>query len=205
MISYSLFVYEKRTRIEDISNQQKAIFVNFSNLTKEALLMHDELLLLNIMRALKNTYWGIDYLNFIGTKGRIIYTDKNSSLRAEKKQYLDRKIEEEYSSGHKKKILEMSAPVFIGNERLGVGQIGFSKTDYNKYIAKTIGKARARIFLISAGSLLFGLLCALILSKTIAGPIKKLADGANAIGEGDFSTRINIKSAKISCKFLTSQ
>lgn len=194
MISYSLFVYEKKNRIEDISNQQKAIFANFYYLSKEALLVRDELLLLNIMRALKNTYWGIKYINFIVSQGRVLYTDKDSSSRVISKQHIDRNITEEYTSGYNKEFLEMSAPVYINNNRLGVGQIGFSKGDYNKYIAKTIGKARKRIIFVALGSLLFGLVCSLILARTIASPIKKLAVGANAIGEGNLSTRIDIKS-----------
>jgi signal transduction histidine kinase len=194
MISYSLFVYEKKNRITDITNQQKAIFGNFSNLSKEALLLRDELLLLNIMRALKNTYWGIKYINFISTKGRVLYTDKENSSRAESKQYIDRKMEEVYKSGYNREYLEVSAPVYMNSERLGVGQIGFSKTDYNKFIAKSLGTARKRIVLISLVALLFGLAGSLLLSRTIAVPIKKLADGAKAIGEGDFETRLAVKS-----------
>ncbi len=194
MISYSLFVYEKKNRIEDIKNQQKAIFTNFYNLTREALLLHDELLLYHNMRALKNSYQGIKYINFISPGGRIIHTDRNGYHRAGSKRNIGNKIIEEYTSEHNKEVIEISAPVYLEKERIGVGQIGFSQTDYNKYIARTLNETKKRIFLISLAALLFGLVCSLILSRSIAVPIKKLAVGANAIGEGELSTRIDINS-----------
>ena len=133
-ISYSLFVYERKVRTEDIKNQQKAIFANFANLSKEALLVQDEILLLNNMRALKKTYWGIVYINFITSEGRIIYTDKDKSNRGIGKQYIGSRLVEQYNTGYDRDFLEISAPVYISGKRLGVGQIGFSQTDYNKYI-----------------------------------------------------------------------
>ncbi|MFH1415428.1 MAG: HAMP domain-containing sensor histidine kinase [Elusimicrobiota bacterium] len=194
MISYTLFIFEQKNQIEEIKNRQKSIFANLANISKESLLLHDELLLFHNMRALKNSYWGVQYINFIGPQGRIIYTDKDSYYRAASKRFISSNITEEYITGYRKNILEMSAPVYSEDQRLGVGQIGFNQTDYEKYINERLKASRKRIIGISLVAVLFGLVCALVVSRTIAVPIKRLAVGANAIGEGDLTTRINIRS-----------
>jgi signal transduction histidine kinase len=194
MMSYSLFVFEKNNLFETNKNNQKAIFGNFTYLATETMLVRDELLLLNIMKALKNTYWGIDYINFINSKGRIISTDKERTAQIDSKKFIERFVIDEYSLRSNKKILEMSGPVYVGNERLGVSQIGFSETIYTKFISKSIGEAQKKIIYISLIALIFGLLCSLILARTIAGPIKKLAFGAKEIGNGKLNTHIDVRS-----------
>ncbi|MBN2407998.1 MAG: HAMP domain-containing histidine kinase [Elusimicrobia bacterium] len=196
VITYNIFLYEKASRIKDIKDKQAAIMENFVNLAEEALIVRDELLLLNNMGALKKTYRGIAYMNFIITKGdvtRILYTDRDYTYRAGSKKDITSLNSEEYSSRSGEDILEMSRPLYLGPEKAGVGQVGFSQEYYDDYIAGVIAKVRNRIILIGTASLMFGLIFSLILSGTIAKPINQVAMGAQAIGEGKLTTRIKVK------------
>ncbi|MFW6173431.1 MAG: HAMP domain-containing protein, partial [Elusimicrobiota bacterium] len=195
-ISFSVFVYEKRSRINEIKQRQKAIYSNFTHIAKEALLVHDELLLLSNMKALKNTYKGIEYINFlILDEDRVLYTDNFNSYRIKNEENLNQISILEYKGAGSKAIYEITGPVFIKDNKIGVSQIGYSKQYYNNFISDTLSEARNRILLISLISLSFGLFGAIFISSSIAKPIKKLAGGVKKIGEGVLSTRINLKSS----------
>jgi signal transduction histidine kinase len=192
-ISFSIFIYEKKSRAKDIKEEQNVLFKNFTHLAKEALIVHDELLLLSNMNSLKDMYEGIKYVNFISAQDRILCTDKNYSSRVERKRYIESEARENYEGSYNE-VFEISAPIYIGSEKIGVGQIGFSQTYYDKNIRQAITRAGNRIFMISVVALIAGLLVALTFSKTIAEPINKLAVGAKDIGEGKLSTKIDVES-----------
>jgi len=60
-------------------------------------------------------------------------------------------------------------------------------------VVKAIGAARMQIFVIAFIVSCLGSIGGVILSGFIASPIKKLADGARRIGEGDFAVRVRVK------------
>jgi len=194
VISYSLFVYVKSSRYKDIMTDQRTTMEHFIHLAKEALVVRDELLLLNTMRALKSTYNGIVYLNYINnSQGRILYTDREMSARIVEQRNLDRTITRTYSPHRNERIFEITQPVSVNNENIGVLQIGFSQKYYDEMVAGTIEEAGKRILLISLACLILGLAVSVFLSRTLAGPIRKLTVGAQEIGEGRLDTRIDVK------------
>ncbi len=186
MISYGVFLFERNSRIEEIEEEQKAILQSFVTLSEEMLLVQDELLLFNTMTALKNTYRGVEYLNFYNIKSdRLFFTDRDKSDSAIKYRDIHDLWKDDYV---------FSAPVYVSKERTGVAQIGFSPEYYERRITEAIRQARNNILRISFAAMLIGLAMALFLAKTITDPIRKLARGARYIGEGKLETAIDIKS-----------
>jgi len=193
-ISFSLFIFEKDSRKRDIRENQEAIFHSFIQLARESLLIHDEVLLLNNMTLLKNTFKGVAYLNFMTDGERILYTDKDNSFRIFKKQYISEAVRDGYVRKDNEKIYELSSPVYIDNKKIGLAQIGFSGKYYDNIIAETISKAGDRILVISFISLVVGLSLALLFSKKLVQPLIKLSEGAGEVGKGKLETRIPVES-----------
>lgn len=59
-------------------------------------------------------------------------------------------------------------------------------------IEKALGEARVQIILIAVGVSLLGSAAAVLLSGFITTPVKRLAEGARKIGEGDLSVRVKV-------------
>ncbi len=187
MVSYGVFLYERRTRIDEINQEQRSILQSFITLSEEALIVHDEVLLLNTMQAIENTYRGVEFINFYNLNTeRLLFTDREEIDKV----YNVIDIHDTWQDGY-----EFSAPVYILGERTGIAQIGFSQGYYENRIEESIRKARNNIMLISLGALLLGIVLALVVSGTITKPIRKLTEGARYIGEGKLSTRIEINSS----------
>lgn len=90
------------------------------------------------------------------------------------------------------RVLEIEIPVFLeGSPRKwGSLKIGHSLEEMYRENQHT----RLMLMLIGVGGILIGVAGAVILAKTVTGPLKKLVDGTIQISKGDFSQRIGIVS-----------
>lgn len=88
------------------------------------------------------------------------------------------------------RVLEIEIPVFLeGSPRIwGSVKIGHSLEEMYSENRHT----RLMLMLIGLGGILFGVAGAVVLAKTVTGPLKKLVEGTIQISKGDFSQRINI-------------
>lgn len=186
LVSYGVFMVERRLRIKEIEEEQETILRSFISLCEEALVIRDEIMILNNMRALKNTYPGIEYISFYN-----INTDRFRSTDDEKKDdiYAVRDIHDLWVEDD-----ILSSPVYVRDNKAGIAQIGFSSSYYQQRIQDKLKDMGGNIFKVSFIAMLLGLALALFLSKTITSPVRKLTQGARYIGEGNLSTRIDIES-----------
>lgn len=88
------------------------------------------------------------------------------------------------------RVLEIEIPVFLeGSPRLwGSVKIGHSLEEMYRENRHT----RLMLMLIGLGGILLGVAGAVVLAKTVTGPLKKLVEGTVQISKGDFSQRIDI-------------
>ncbi|MFW6173434.1 MAG: HAMP domain-containing sensor histidine kinase [Elusimicrobiota bacterium] len=197
LISFSVFLYVKDLQFKNVREKQKEIFENFVEISKQAVIVHDELLLLNNMNTLQKTYEGICYLNYVTKKEdttRTLYSNPDKSFRSKDVVDIKDRQNKTYKDRQDKDIFEISSPLLINGEKKGVCQIGFSEKVYKRELSKSIKEARNRIAGISVISVIAGLIISLLSSKKITQPIKKLILGAQSIGKGDLDTRIEINS-----------
>ena len=95
--------------------------------------------------------------------------------------------------------MDVSAPVMLGNRRLGGVRVGYDLEAARNYEDRAVAQLRARldesgrrqllwIGLLSAGLVVLGALMLWLLQRSLVRPIRQLADSARAIEAGQFDT-----------------
>jgi serine phosphatase RsbU (regulator of sigma subunit) len=93
-------------------------------------------------------------------------------------------------SGAKSEILSFSFPVSRSGVNLGIAYLGMTQSRIEQVVA-----ALTRDVMVLAGAFLaFGFLGAVLLATVITRPVSRLMSGAEAIGKGDLSVRIKVRS-----------
>ncbi len=100
-------------------------------------------------------------------------------------------------------VMDVSMPIFIGQQRLGGLRLGFSLDDIYKEINQRVAalkllgveKLQISMLIIALFTGLFvvtGIILAYMLAKNMSKPIQELAEHARGIGEGDFQHRVMV-------------
>jgi signal transduction histidine kinase len=199
-VSIFLFLFEKQFLIEEIKNVEISTVKNFSQLCKEALITDDEILLLNYINVIKKTNKAIVYGLYLDNKGRVLTSVKDRLIKNVLKSSVGKKAKrtrkfrrQVYTNPLNGELLDiLSFPVIINQKKTGIVQVGFSQNIINKRIKNVVDKTRERILQVTLVSLVVGIIGAFLLSRKITLPIRKLAQGAKTIGDGDLDTKIVI-------------
>ncbi|MBN2406193.1 MAG: hybrid sensor histidine kinase/response regulator [Elusimicrobia bacterium] len=192
-ISTAFFVYEKKLLIRQMKENEMNIFESFVEMSNEALILHDELLLLNYINLIKKINSNVVYMLFMNNDGYVLsaphqladYVPVNGIQKREASLYYT-------SSG--KEIFDMAEPVTVNSERLGVARIGFSQDILKAEVEKSLRKTGKRILIIAVLTLVLGIIGAILLANSMTRPINKVIAGAKSIGEGNLEHKIDIKS-----------
>ncbi|QSX75236.1 EAL domain-containing protein [Lysobacter arenosi] len=97
------------------------------------------------------------------------------------------------------KVMDVSAPIMIGQQRIGGVRIGYDLSAMRGYQDQAVGQLRGRldalsqryviwIGLLGAGMLAFGALSLWLIQRLLVRPIRELAESARAIEAGRFDT-----------------
>ena len=199
-VSIFLFLFEKQFLIEEIKNVEISTVKNFSQLCKEALITDDEILLLNYINVIKKTNKAIVYGLYLDNNGRVLTSTKDRLIKNVLKSSVGKKakrttkfLRQVYTNPFNDEILDiLSFPVIINQKKTGIAQVGFSLNIINKRIKDVVAQTRERILQVALVSLVIGIIGAFLLSRKITRPIRKLAQGAKTIGDGDLDTKIVI-------------
>lgn len=134
---------------------------------------------------------------FVGTSFiedyKEIYLYSDLGWEVDKKSYLfERKKFEDKKSAQILRILEIEVPIFVRGSprRWGSIKIGLSLEEMRAEILKT----RLMLIFIGCGGLLIGVFGAILLTRRITGPLKKLVEATVKISKEDFSQKIDITS-----------
>ncbi|MCK4532213.1 HAMP domain-containing histidine kinase [bacterium] len=200
-VSIFLFLFEKQFLIEEIKKGESSSIENFAQLCKEALITDDEILLLNYINVIKKTNEAIVYGFYLDDNDRILTSTKNKLIKNVLKSSAGRKakktkkfLRQVYTNPLNGELLDIvSIPVIVSQKKTGIAQIGFSRRVINKRIKEIVDKTRERILQVALVSLVVGIIGAFLLSRKITLPIRKLAQGAKTIGDGNLDTKIVIK------------
>ncbi|UNK50520.1 EAL domain-containing protein [Lysobacter sp. S4-A87] len=97
------------------------------------------------------------------------------------------------------KVMDVSAPIMIGEQRIGGVRIGYDLVAMRRFQDQAVGQLRGRldtlsqryviwIGLLGAGMLAFGALSLWLIQRLLVRPIRELAESARAIEAGRFDT-----------------
>jgi len=198
-MSVILFIFEKRHLLQTMRESQENAIKGLAEVSKESIISEDDLLLLNYVKVIKRTT-GVIYAMFIDNEGKVVvHTDTNLlgyvyrdpiGLKAQNSKDL---LIQTYPGKEGGEIIDVSLPVLLRQDRLGTARIGFSKVVLNKIIEETLSMTRRRILVVTCVAFSFGILGAFILAQLMGRPIKKLTEGAKAIGQGNLEQKISVR------------
>jgi signal transduction histidine kinase len=198
-MSVILFIFEKRHLLQTMRENQVNAIKGLAEVCKEAIISEDDLLLLNYIKVVKRTT-GVVYAMFVDNEGKVVvHTDTNLlgyvyrdaiGVKAQNSKDL---LIQTYPGKEGGEIVDVSLPVLLGQDRLGTARIGFSKVVLNKIVEDTLTMTRQRILIVTGVALCLGILGAFVLAQLMGRPIKKLTEGAKAIGQGNLEQKISVR------------
>jgi len=199
-MSVILFIFEKKHLLQTMRENQVTAIKGLAEVCKEAIISEDDLLLMNYIKVVRRTT-GVIYAMFVDDKGKVtVHTDTNLlgyvyqdpiGIKAGSSEDL---LIQTYTGKEGGEIVDVSFPVLLGQDRLGTARIGFSKVVLNKIVEETLSLTRRRIVVVAGVAFCLGIFGAFILAQLMGRPIKKLTEGAKAIGQGNLDQKISVKS-----------
>jgi diguanylate cyclase (GGDEF)-like protein/PAS domain S-box-containing protein len=163
---------------------------NLSADSVDPILTQNMLRLQNYIDNIKQSEEDIAYIYIISLKGKVLTHTFEDGFPAALKGINTPVFGQSYSS----KLLDTEAgyirdfavPIF---GKLGTTHIGISETRIRKYISQTM----LTIIFLTALFLVFGILLINVIIANVLSPIKKLSNGVEAIGMGNYDYRVKIK------------
>ena len=199
-----LYYSGKKALFREMEAKQKATIEQLAQIGREALLMKDDLLLLNYVNLIKKTTPAVVYAFIESPKGRILaHTDpmlidaKDDTPAAEPALRSEGILRQDYiakSGLESPSYIDFSNPIYLGKEKAAVARVGFSKAELDGMISRSLAETRTRIMGVAAVNLLIGLFIALLIATAISRPVQALSAGASEIGKGNFYYELEIKS-----------
>jgi len=183
VVSVFLIIAEEKMLRSEMEGKEKSIVEGLAKVCEEAQITQDDLLVLNYIEKIKENE-SVSYAMYLDKDGKIV-AHSDSAL-------IGTHFREESVS--KEKIIDRKLPVKSGRGMEGSAHIGFIREVIENDIRENISKTRKRVFGIAAVALILGIFASLIMALTMTKPIKKLAAGSIAIGEGKLDTVIDVKS-----------
>ncbi|MFH1353234.1 MAG: ATP-binding protein [bacterium] len=183
VVSVFLIIAEGKMLRSEMEGKEKSIVEGLAKVCEEAQITQDDLLVLNYIEKIKENE-SVSYAMYLDKDGRIT-AHSDSAL-------IGTHFREESVS--KEKIIDRNLPVKSGRGMEGSAHIGFIREVIENDIRENISKTRKRVSGIAAVALILGIFASLIMALTMTKPIKKLAAGSIAIGEGKLDTVIDVKS-----------
>jgi signal transduction histidine kinase len=178
-----LYHYEKQMLLSDVSAKMDVTLKHFVKVSEDALVVKDDLLLLNYTNLIKKTDAAVVYAAFRDRSGLFLaHTDPK---------YIYKKAKSDMPADEN--IIVKEQEVLLSKRRIGFAEVGFSKEYIDGVIESALSDTRYRIYAIGVVGVLLGLVGAFFLGHTITAPIYKVVEGAQKIGGGDLSFEIDVR------------
>lgn len=196
-VTIFLLLAETRFLIKEMETSRINMVKSLAQVAKESLIVKDDILLLNYLKYIKNTT-GLVYAIVTDRANRVLaHTDMNllgnilNDTATSQAQNIKQLFIQKYDLNNIP-ILELALPVSVNDNNVGIARIGFSQAILNKAVQESLAVTRKRIYLVAVTALAVGLLGAFLLTAMMAGPIRKIALGAQIIGQGKLEHKIDV-------------
>ncbi|MFN3966535.1 MAG: ATP-binding protein [Endomicrobiia bacterium] len=196
-ISLGIFFTQKELLKEQFEHNREKIFKDFSYTCKEALVVKDEILVLNTIKSVIETHRPqIVYAGYISPAEIKLFYARDSGKEDEFKHRIfpvKKSSIESFRSSDNEEIYEFSQALEDKGIYIGTIKIGFSQDYLNNQIKETTNLVTKRILNISIYALIISLILANILAFYLVRPIKKLTKAAVELGSGNLDVKVKIK------------
>lgn len=194
--------YQRQTLKENAERNNLALVRNLAKDAVEPLLSMDPLRLDELVRIILDTRGSV-YAIVLDVNGKVVahtqrkylgsvLSAESDVLPIERMKKGDETIQELKTSD--KNVWDMSAPVMIGEEPIGLVKVGFSKESVDWVVEDNLRDLRRYIGAITGIIVFLGILAALGLSKLLTDPLKKLKEKMQRVQTGDLDVQVENKS-----------
>ena len=195
--SYATLVFLKSLVLKEIETSQVTLVENLKKVCEESLISRDDILAYNYVSSLEKTVKGLAYAVFVDRQRNLILGGKNEAFTGVmgstgailSQAAFNSGPKERLALGDGRRILSYSAN--IGS--VGKVYLGFYEEKVEENIRRSIESITEIIIYVSLGAFLFGLVISMWFAIQLTRPIKQLAEGAQAIGEGNLETQIEMR------------
>ncbi|MBR4631940.1 MAG: HAMP domain-containing histidine kinase [Elusimicrobia bacterium] len=198
VVSYNIFVTQKKILTQQISETRSRAFKSFVSMCNEAIKVRDDIQVNNAVKLLVSTYKpSVVYAGYINLNNAVMYAsrdeDRNmdSVLKARIKKASKDYIEI-YSSLTGEQICEFATPFFFQGENVGTFVVGFSQDKMKEQIDESISIMLSKIKVIVIVTFIFGVLLVYFLGYSFVKPIKILTVAAEEITKGNLDVEIKV-------------
>jgi len=196
-ISIGIFFTQKELLKEQFEHNREKIFKDFSYTCKEALVVKDEILVLNTIKSLIETHRPqIVYAGYISPSDIKLISVRDKDKEDEFKHRIfpvKKSSIEIFHDSNNEEIYEFSQSLEEKDNYIGTIKVGFSQNYLNNQIREATNLVTKRILNISIIALVISLVLANILAFYLVRPIKKLTKAAVELGSGNLDVKVKIK------------
>ncbi|HOW27877.1 MAG TPA: HAMP domain-containing sensor histidine kinase [Elusimicrobiota bacterium] len=201
--SISTVYFLRLMLFDEIRNTQKNVLNNFRKVCEEALLTHDDVLLLNYINSLKKTVPGLVYAVFVDIDRQLVVGGRSDDAfsqifpsfeQAKILNNAEDKVElNTYRTHENAEVLDVATRVVLDGQPYGVARVGILQAVIEASVQERTRQVQRIVLLVSGVAFTVGILIALFMAGQITQPIHLLAQGAKSIGDGNLDTQIDIQ------------
>lgn len=202
IVGTQILSYQRQTLKENAERNNLALVRNLAKDAVEPLLSLDPLRLDELVRIILDTR-GSMYAVILDVNGKVVahtqrkylgsvLSAESDVLPIERMKKGEETIQELKTSD--KNVWDVSVPVMIGEEPIGLVKVGFSKESVDWVVEDNIRDLRRYIYAITGIIVFLGILGALGLSKLLTDPLKKLKEKMQRVQAGNLDVQVENKS-----------
>jgi diguanylate cyclase (GGDEF)-like protein len=184
---------EEGTATDQMIKRAKDITNALATTSTTAILSNDYITLTQIVKGIGKKGDDIDYVIILNDIGEVMAHTNKSLVGKTLKDDLSLKAQgarTTLSQITEEGVYDVAVPILLGKRRIGLVRVGFSSLPLKARIVEI----RDRIFLLTIGLLILGIVISLFLAASITRPINRLVQAAKKIGKGDLGVRVKIAS-----------
>jgi len=196
-VSGFLYYTERKVLLQEMAEKEEATVKQLTQIGREALLVKDDLLLLNYVNLIKKTTPAVIYAFIQSPQGKIMaHTDPlqiekmDSTLGMEKALKAEGVASQTFFQAMA--IIDFASPVYLGKNKVAIARVGFSRDKLQELVSQSLSRTRLRIYGVGFMSVFIGLIIALFMARTMTRPIQILSRGSAEIGKGNFDYKLDV-------------
>jgi signal transduction histidine kinase len=195
-VGVSLYFAERQYLVRRFDQTQEDNVASLVQIRRESVTSNNEQLLLSYLSLLRRSK-ALSYAMIQDVTGRVLSHTNPAFVGQRLSDPLTLGALETASllrqqGGSTDDVIDLSLPIVHGTKRLGVARVGYSRATMAQLVDQTLQAARHRILIATFLAMGFGVALAVGLSLLFTKPIELLRAGAQIIGEGNLTHRIQI-------------
>ncbi|OGR97117.1 MAG: hypothetical protein A2902_05065 [Elusimicrobia bacterium RIFCSPLOWO2_01_FULL_64_13] len=185
--------------LEIIESNNVTLLGNLRKVCEESLISRDDILAFKYIESLEKSIKGLSYAAFVDNQRSLVLGENPTFAEAvgEKEALLGKPptaaLERQVTTlANGRKVINYSEGVALRQSNAGRAYLGFYEDEVQRNIQKLVAEITQIIVVVAGGALFAGLIISLVFAVQLTRPINKLAEGAQAIGDGKLDTQIDI-------------